>query len=195
MPRSCCGICGALRFANVNRTLINRANTRDPIQVLKEATSSITHISLPDTMEVITASLDGYIRSYDLRMGTITEDLVGHPITSIAPSGNSPRESILASTSDGKLRIFDRTNGTALQTFEGHAIGNTRNKAVWGYGEGSVLTGDDEGKIWAYNVLDVSKNSVLSIALRKRASRCRANQRRYTEKPSHRWRSVRMGRE
>lgn len=136
--------------------LTSRANTRDPIQVLKEATSSITHLSLPDTNEIITASLDGYIRAYDLRMGTITEDLVGHPITSVAPSGNSPRESILASTSDGKLRIFDRTNGTLLQTFEGHAVGHTRNRAVWGYGEGLVLTGDEEGRIWGYNVLDVS---------------------------------------
>jgi mitogen-activated protein kinase organizer 1 len=111
---------------------------------------------MPDTGEIITGSLDGYIRAYDLRMGLLTEDLVGHPITSIAPSGNSPRDSMLVSSSDGKLRIFDRTNGSVLQTFEGHAIGQVRNKAVWGYGEGLVLTGDDEGRMWGYNILDVS---------------------------------------
>lgn len=89
-------------------------------------------------------------------MGILTEDLVGHPVTSIAVSKNSPRESILVSSSDGKIRIFDRTNGTVLQTFQGHSIGQTRNRAVWGYGEGTVLTGDDQGRIWQYNVLDVS---------------------------------------
>lgn len=88
-------------------------------------------------------------------MGMLTEDLVGHPVTCIAPSKNSPRESILVSSSDGKIRIFDRTNGSVLQTFEGHSIGVVRNKAVWGYGEGSVLTGDEEGRVYGYNVLDV----------------------------------------
>ena len=132
-----------------------RANTRDPIQTLKDATSSITHVSMPDTGEIITGSLDGYIRAYDLRMGQLTEDLVGHPITSIAPSGNSPRDSLLVSCSDGRLRIFDRTNGSVLQTCEGHKVGQVRNKAVWGYGEGLVLTGDEEGRVWGFNILDV----------------------------------------
>jgi mitogen-activated protein kinase organizer 1 len=92
-------------------------------------------------------------------MGMLTEDLVGHPITAMAVSKNSPKESVLVSTDDGKLRIFDRTNGTQLQSFEGHAMGQTRNRAVWGYGEGSVLTGDDQGKIWAYDVLKVSPSA------------------------------------
>ena len=133
----------------------DRANSRDPIQIFKEATSSITSVTVPDTNEIISASLDGHIRAYDMRMGTLTEDLVGHPITCALPSLNSPRDTLLVSTSDGKIRIFDRSNGSALQTLQGHKVGQVRNRAIWGYGESTVLTGDDEGKIWAYNVLDV----------------------------------------
>jgi mitogen-activated protein kinase organizer 1 len=135
--------------------LTGRAATRDPIQTLREATSSITSLSLPDTNEIITSSLDGHIRAYDLRMGTLTEDLVGHPVTCVVPSKNSPRESMLVSSSDGSIRIFDRTNGSVLQTFSGHAIGSVRNRAIWGYAESLVLTGDDKGHVWGYNVLDV----------------------------------------
>ena len=134
-----------------------RAVSREPIQTLKEATSSITSLSiLADPPSLISGSLDGIIRSYDLRMGKLTEDLVGHPVTSVAPSPTSPKDTLLVSAMDGRLRIFDRANGGVLQTFSGHATGETRTKAVWGYGEGLVLTGDEDGKLWAYKVLDVS---------------------------------------
>ena len=90
-------------------------------------------------------------------MGKVAEDLVGSPITSIAPSPTSSKDTLLVSSTDGKLRIFDRANGGVLQTVGGHAIGQTRGRAVWGYGEGLVITGDEDGKVWAYNVLDVSR--------------------------------------
>ncbi|KAK1922784.1 WD40-repeat-containing domain protein [Papiliotrema laurentii] len=149
-----------------------RAATRDPIQTLREATSSITSLSLPDTNEIITSSLDGHIRAYDLRMGTLTEDLVGHPVTCVVPSKNSPRESMLVSSSDGSIRIFDRTNGSVLQTFSGHAIGSVRNRAIWGYAESLVLTGDDKGHVWGYNVLDGKPIDARPQAIHKKAITC-----------------------
>lgn len=133
-----------------------RAVTRDPIQTFKEATSSITTLNIPSSQpEIISGSLDGHIRAYDLRMGKVTEDLVGSPITSIAPSPTSSKDTLLVSSSDGKLRIFDRSTGAVLQTFSGHKVEQGRNKSAWGYGEGLVLTGDEDGHLWAYNVLDV----------------------------------------
>ena len=89
-------------------------------------------------------------------MGKLTEDVVGAPISSISPSPTSPKDTLLVSSLDGKLRIFDRSNGSVLQTFFGHKSGETRCKGVWNYGEGAVLAGDEEGRIWAWNVLDVS---------------------------------------
>ena len=134
-----------------------RAVARDPIQTIKDSTSSIMTLVIPsDLPELISGGTDGIIRSYDLRMGKITEDLVGSPITSISPSPTSPKDTILVSSTDGKLRIFDRSNGSVLQTFAGHKAGDTRSKAAWNYGEGAVLAGDEEGRIWAWNVLDVS---------------------------------------
>lgn len=55
-----------------------RASTRDPLQTLKDATSSITSLNIPpDSVQIIAGSMDGHVRAYDIRMGQMTEDLVG----------------------------------------------------------------------------------------------------------------------
>lgn len=134
-----------------------RAVSRDPIQIFKEATSSITSLIIPgDLPEIISGSMDGYVRTYDMRMGNLTEDLVGLPVSSVSPSPQSPKDTLLVSSTDGKLRIFDRCHGSVLQSFSGHKVGDIRSKAAWGYGEGVILSGDAEGVLWAWNVLDVS---------------------------------------
>ncbi|OWT38690.1 mitogen-activated protein kinase organizer 1 [Cryptococcus neoformans Bt1] len=133
-----------------------RASSRDPIQTLKEATSTITSLILPTSPQIITGSSDGYIRTYDLRFGLLTDDLVGWPITSLKLSPTAPEESVLVGTNDGKVRIFDRKDGGCLQTFQGHKVrGQTGRWGMdWGYGDGLALAGDEEGKLWAWNVLD-----------------------------------------
>jgi mitogen-activated protein kinase organizer 1 len=135
------------------------AVARDPIQTLKEATNSITSLSLSSSLpELISSSTDGFVRTYDLRLGKLTEDLIGSPVHCVVPSPQSPKDTYLTSSSDGKLRIFDRANGGCLQTFEGHKVGDSRVRAAWGYGEGTVMAGDEQGRLWAWNVLDVSES-------------------------------------
>lgn len=135
-----------------------RASSRDPIQTLKEATSTITSLILPTSPQIITGSSDGYIRTYDLRFGLLTDDLVGRPITSLELSPTAPEESVLVGTNDGKVRVFDRKDGGCLQMFQGHKVGEQTGRwgMDWGYGDGLALAGDEEGKLWAWNVLDVS---------------------------------------
>ncbi|WVQ75544.1 hypothetical protein IAR50_005171 [Cryptococcus sp. DSM 104548] len=133
-----------------------RAASRDPLQTLKEATSTITSLILPTSPQIITGSADGFIRTYDLRFGLLTEDLVGTPISSLKLSPTAPEESVLVGTNDGKMRVFDRKDGGCLQTFEGHDVEEKTGKwgTEWGYGDGLALAGDADGKLWAYNVLD-----------------------------------------
>jgi mitogen-activated protein kinase organizer 1 len=126
-----------------------RANTWEPVQTLKEATSSITSLSILGA-SLYVSSLDGHVRTYDLRMGKIMDDLVGHPVNSVRPSKLG--DSLLVSSQEGKLRLFDAANGSVLQTFSGRKAG--RCKAIWGYGEESVIAGDEDGKVWAWDVLD-----------------------------------------
>ncbi|KAK4687243.1 mitogen-activated protein kinase organizer 1, partial [Tremellales sp. Uapishka_1] len=147
-----------------------RAISKTPIQTLTEATNSITTLTIPTTLpEIITGSSDGHIRSYDLRMGKMTEDLVGAAISSITPSPTSPKDTLLVSSLDGNIRIFDRSNGQVLQTFAGHTATTVRSKSTFNYGEGVVLSGDEGGRLWSWNVLDGKPLNANPEAIHKKA--------------------------
>jgi mitogen-activated protein kinase organizer 1 len=125
--------------------LTPRAAARDPLQTIKDATNSITSLSLPGSAtpnavgaEIISSSLDGHVRTHDLRMGKVTEDLVGSPVHCVLPSPQTPKDTYMAASADAKIRIFDRANGAVLQTLEGHRVGEGRIRACWGYGESTV---------------------------------------------------------
>lgn len=47
-----------------------------PIQVLEEAKDSISDLHV-ESWNIITGSVDGYLRCYDLRMGMVYADLIG----------------------------------------------------------------------------------------------------------------------
>ncbi|WRT69100.1 uncharacterized protein IL334_006084 [Kwoniella shivajii] len=140
-----------------------RAASRDPLQTLKEATSTVTSLILPNgSPQIITGSADGFIRTYDLRFGLLTEDLIGESIVSIRLSPNNPEESILVATNNddasepeggSKIRIMDRKDGSCLQTFQGHSV-NGKWGMAWGYGEKSIVAGDKDGGLHSWNVLD-----------------------------------------
>ncbi|WVQ81280.1 hypothetical protein IAT38_003403 [Cryptococcus sp. DSM 104549] len=134
---------------------IRAPTSRDPLQTLKQATSTITSLLLPPSPQIISSSSDGHIRTYDLRFGLLTEDLVGWPVTSMRLSPTAPEESLLVGTGDGTVRVWDRKDGGVLQTFKGGKVQEgTRWGMGWGYGEGLALAGDEEGKLWAWNVVD-----------------------------------------
>ena len=48
----------------------------DPIQIMDEAKDSISSITVSD-FEILTGSVDGYIRRYDMRNGMLHADCIG----------------------------------------------------------------------------------------------------------------------
>ncbi|QRW21482.1 nuclear mRNA splicing protein [Rhizoctonia solani] len=128
-----------------------KAQSRTPIQVLGEAKDSITCLHV-GAAEIITGSVDGHVRTYDMRMGELKSDFIGPPISSISPSIDN--QTLLVCTLDSKLRLMDRANGQMLNTFSGHVSNDYRTHACFGHGEGSVLCGDEQGKIWEWDLLD-----------------------------------------
>ncbi|KAF8757291.1 MFS general substrate transporter [Rhizoctonia solani] len=132
----------------------HRAQSRTPIQVLGEAKDSITCLHV-GAAEIITGSVDGHVRTYDMRMGELKSDFIGPPISSISPSIDN--QTLLVCTLDSKLRLMDRANGQMLNTFSGHISNDYRTHACFGHGEGSVLCGDEQGKIWEWDLLMYAK--------------------------------------
>ncbi|KAI9591113.1 WD40-repeat-containing domain protein [Syncephalis fuscata] len=78
-----------------------RAASRIPIQVLKDAKDSVASLVV-SSHEILTGSIDGKVRSYDLRMGQLSTDEIGHPVTSV--NFTSDGNCILVSTLDARIR-------------------------------------------------------------------------------------------
>lgn len=64
-------------------------------------------------------------------------------------------QTYLVTTLDGHVRLMDAATGKLLNDFSGHRNDSYRCRACFGYGEASVVCGDEDGRVWAWDLLDV----------------------------------------
>ena len=62
----------------------------------------------------------------------------------------------LVSTLDNKVRLIDTANGNLLANFEGHTSESYRARSVFGLGEGIALSTSEDGRIYSWDLLEVS---------------------------------------
>lgn len=82
------------------------------------------------------------------------------PVTAVVPSQDN--QTYLATTIDGHVRLMDMSTGKMLNDFTGHASSSYRIRACFGHGEASVVCGDEDGRVWAWDLVDVRAFIVLS---------------------------------
>lgn len=106
-----------------------RSSDYKPLQVLKEAKDSVTDVQVLQSSDegttealIRTASIDGVLRTYDLRRGLLQADDCGSPITSMAATQDG--QCVALSCLDGKIRLLQTDSGELLNTFTGHKAGN-----------------------------------------------------------------------
>ena len=51
---------------------------------------------------------------------------------------------------------MDASSGKLLNDFSGHKLTSYRSRACFGHNEASVVCGDENGQVWAWDLLDVS---------------------------------------
>ncbi|KAK2060902.1 WD repeat domain-containing protein [Colletotrichum caudatum] len=141
-----------------------KSNSAKPVQVLDEAKDAVTALAVRDA-EIVAGSVDGRVRSYDVRMGRCVTDVIGASVTSLRLTRDG--KAMLVSSLDSKIRLMDRESGTCLKTY---ADGGWRNEelrvqAVLGGKEKYVIAGDEltagtgpaglngDGKMWAWDLL------------------------------------------
>ncbi|KAG2121377.1 WD40-repeat-containing domain protein [Suillus cothurnatus] len=130
-----------------------RAPARAPIQVLEEARDAVQTLHV-DATTIIAGSVDGHVRTYDLRKGELRSDFIGHPVTSAIPSSDGT--TLLVSTLDSHVRLFDTTSGKLLNAFTGHNHTSYRCRACFGHAEATVVCGDEDGAVWAWDLVDAT---------------------------------------
>ncbi|KAK2069524.1 hypothetical protein P8C59_004099 [Phyllachora maydis] len=151
-----------------------------PVMALTDARDAVSSVAVAG-VEVVAASVDGRVRSYDVRMGRVTTDVVGASVTAVCLARDA--KTALVAALDSKLRLMDRARGTCLQTYEhpGWRNEELRVQAVMGGKESFVVAGDEltageneeadksegggknMGKIWAWDLLTGKLVSTLRV--------------------------------
>jgi hypothetical protein len=76
------------------------------------------------------------------------------PVTSVFPTVDG--QTYLVQSLDSTIRLMDAQNGKLLNTFKGHVNDAYRSRACFGHAEASVVSGDEQGCVWAWDLVDVS---------------------------------------
>ncbi|MCJ1394881.1 hypothetical protein MMC18_007761 [Xylographa bjoerkii] len=128
-----------------------RSAATKPIQVLEDARDSVSSVAVAG-WEIVAGSVDGRVRLYDVRMGVVHVDVVGHPVTSVCPTGDGA--AVLVSTLDSTLRLMDRANGQLLQAYRAHSNTEYRVRSCLGLNDAVVVSGSEDGYLYAWDLLE-----------------------------------------
>ena len=91
--------------------------------------------------------------------------LLTDPVTSVVPTQDA--QTLLVLTLDSHIRLMDSSTGKLLNDFTGHVNEAYRCRACFGHAEASVVCGDENGQVWAWDLLDVCPlRSIILLYLR-----------------------------
>ncbi|KAF2465208.1 WD40 repeat-like protein [Lindgomyces ingoldianus] len=130
-----------------------KSNNPKPIITLNDAKDSISDVCVFDA-DIISGSVDGRVRHYDLRMGMCNIDAIGHPVTSLAVTKKGTET--LVSSLDSTVRLMDRDNGQLLKAYRDESFVNTdlKIKSTLGLNDSVVVSGSDNGMVYAWDLLE-----------------------------------------
>ncbi|KAL8849571.1 MAG: hypothetical protein Q9221_005445 [Calogaya cf. arnoldii] len=128
-----------------------KSQSTKPIQVFEDSKDSVSSLHVLGH-EIVTGSVDGKLRLYDLRMGMVYVDTIGHPITSVHQTHDG--NAVLVSTLDSVIRLMDKSNGQMLQSYKGHANTEYRIRSCLGLADSIVISGSEQGKLYVWDLLE-----------------------------------------
>lgn len=137
-----------------------RSRAFEPIQTLKEAKDCITGLIVTEH-KIISSSLDGCIRHYDLRAGELTCDKIGEPITSLSMTRDE--QCILAACQDETIRLIDIDGGETLSEYRGHFSKDYKIECDVLKGDGYVISGTTYGCVIVWDFLEAKEVNRLRI--------------------------------
>ncbi|XP_050360292.1 WD repeat domain-containing protein 83 [Nymphalis io] len=123
---------------------------QEPVQILKDAKDTITSIQVTDH-EVLTSSVDCHMRLYDLRVGKMFSDYIGHIITygSMTHDG----QCYILSCTDNTIKLFDKDSGEILNTFSGHDSKDFLLENAVNEKDSHIISGSATGEIFYWDLV------------------------------------------
>lgn len=130
-----------------------RSQSTEPIQIINTFSDSVMSVCLTKT-EIISGSVDGTVRTFDIRMGREIVDQLGHPVNCISLSNDA--NCVLASCLDSTLRLLDRSTGELLQEYRGHTCKSFKMDSCLTNTDAHITSGSEDGYIYFWDLVDAS---------------------------------------
>jgi len=127
-----------------------RSISHNEIQVCKNFKDSVSKVIVDDT-SVITSSMDGCIRTFDIRAGEIVVDDLAQPIHSMDLSHD--KKCVIASCTDNKIRMFERSSGDTLNEYVSHKAESYSIGCKFIWDDSHIISGSEDGVIYIYDIL------------------------------------------
>ncbi|XP_058450860.1 WD repeat domain-containing protein 83 [Malaya genurostris] len=137
-----------------------RTRNTEPIQTMREAKDCITSLVVTEH-KIISGSLDGSIRQYDLRAGELTCDTVGVPITYIVQTKDG--QCILAACMDSAIRLIDTGSGELLSEYKGHKTEDYHIECGVIQNDTNIISGSSDSCVLIWDLLEGTETRKLQM--------------------------------
>ncbi|KAK7850178.1 wd repeat domain-containing protein 83 [Quercus suber] len=122
-----------------------RSHSTESIQIIDSFSDSVMYVCLKKSGS-IGGSVDGTVRTFDIRIGREISDDLGQPVNCISMSNDG--NCILASCLDSTLHLLDRTSGEQLQEYKGHNSKSYKLDCCLTNTDAHVTSGSEDGFIY-----------------------------------------------
>lgn len=127
-----------------------RSRENAPTDSMSDASDAITCVAAVGT-KIISSSVDGHVRVYDVRQGILHTDCIGVPVTHISVSNDG--KCVLASCLDSRLRLLETDTGELLNAYTGHEATSTRAEGRLSHDDACVLSTSEDGRVIAWDIV------------------------------------------
>ncbi|XP_049795271.1 WD repeat domain-containing protein 83 [Schistocerca nitens] len=124
--------------------------TRDAEMVLAESSDAVTSLFVTDH-EIVTGSLDGRVRRYDVRAGELVTDCVAQPVTCVSQTRDG--QCVVVSGADSTVRLLDRDTGELLGEYRGHDVSGFTTESCVDNTDRHVLSGSADGHVYCWDLV------------------------------------------
>ncbi|XP_060941342.1 WD repeat domain-containing protein 83-like [Limanda limanda] len=130
-----------------------RSRGHEPAMILDDATDGVSSLKVMQH-ELLTGSLDGNLRRYDMRIGQLYEDFINSPITCVCFSQDG--QCTLSSSLDSKLLLLDKSTGEMLGRFKGHKMKDYKLDCCLTNKDTHVLSCSEDGHVYCWDRVEGS---------------------------------------
>ncbi|KAK1886314.1 WD repeat domain containing protein 83 [Dissostichus eleginoides] len=132
----------------------------EPIQILDEARDGVSSLKVAQH-ELLTGSVDGRVRRYDLRKGQLHVDFISSPITCVCFSQDG--QCTLSSSLDSTVRLLDKSTGEMLGEYTGHKMKGYKLDCCLSGKDTHVLSCSEDGHVYCWDLVEGSLTLKLPV--------------------------------